>query len=136
MLDTEPLVSIEKLRVEFQTHDGPVTGVNELSFDIRPGECVCVVGESGSGKSVSSLSLMRLVEFGGGEITRGKLLFQREDGERIDIAHATEDQETGPAVLHRIRRDLVAQQRAPQRTAAIDHHHPALARRRRQFAHA
>ena len=86
MLDTEPLVSIEKLRVEFQTHDGPVTGVNELSFDIRPGECVCVVGESGSGKSVSSLSLMRLVEFGGGEITRGKLLFQREDGERIDIA--------------------------------------------------
>ncbi len=86
MLDTEPLVSIEKLRVEFMTHDGPVTGVNELSFDIRPGECVCVVGESGSGKSVSSLSLMRLVEFGGGEITKGKLLFQREDGERIDIA--------------------------------------------------
>ena len=86
MLDNEPLVSIEKLRVEFQTQDGPVTGVNELSFDIRPGECVCVVGESGSGKSVSSLSLMRLVEFGGGEITNGKLLFQRENGARIDIA--------------------------------------------------
>ena len=86
MLDTEPLVSIEKLRVEFQTHDGPVVGVHELSFDIRPGECVCVVGESGSGKSVSSLSLMRLVEFGGGEITNGKLLFQRGDGARVDVA--------------------------------------------------
>ncbi|MFO1138161.1 MAG: ABC transporter ATP-binding protein [Paracoccus sp. (in: a-proteobacteria)] len=86
MLDNEPLVSIEKLQVEFQTQDGPVTGVNELSFDIRPGECVCVVGESGSGKSVSSLSLMRLVEFGGGEITNGRLLFQRGNGATIDIA--------------------------------------------------
>ncbi|MFC3527336.1 dipeptide ABC transporter ATP-binding protein [Paracoccus mangrovi] len=85
MLDTKPLVSIQNLRVEFQTREGRVTGVNDLTFDIAPGECVCVVGESGSGKSVSSLSLMRLVEFGGGEIAQGKLLFQREDGDRIDI---------------------------------------------------
>ncbi len=86
MLDTKPLVSIEKLRVEFQTNDGPVVGVKDVSFDIRPGECVCVVGESGSGKSVSSLSLMRLVEFGGGEIANGKLLFDRGRGDRIDLA--------------------------------------------------
>ena len=37
----------------------------------------CVVGESGSGKSVSSLSIMRLVEFGGGEIAEGDRLFDR-----------------------------------------------------------
>ena len=61
----DPLVSIENLRVEFETNDGTVVGVEDISFDIKPGETVCVVGESGSGKSVSSLSLMRLVEFGG-----------------------------------------------------------------------
>ncbi|MFV0301483.1 MAG: ATP-binding cassette domain-containing protein, partial [Paracoccus sp. (in: a-proteobacteria)] len=86
MLDEKPLVSIEKLRVEFETNDGVVVGVNDISFDIRPGECVCVVGESGSGKSVSSLSLMRLVEFGGGEITNGRLMFDRGDGQVIDLA--------------------------------------------------
>ena len=67
MLD-QPLASLRQLRVEFQTKDGPVVGVEDISFDINPGETVCVVGESGSGKSVSSLSLMRLVEFGGGKI--------------------------------------------------------------------
>ncbi|AUH35231.1 ABC transporter ATP-binding protein [Paracoccus tegillarcae] len=86
MLDEKPLVSIENLRVEFETNDGIVVGVNDVSFDIKPGECVCVVGESGSGKSVSSLSLMRLVEFGGGEITNGKLMFDRGDGEVVDLA--------------------------------------------------
>ncbi|HBB83453.1 MAG TPA: glutathione ABC transporter ATP-binding protein GsiA, partial [Sulfitobacter sp.] len=61
-----PIAQIQGLRVEFQTKDGPVVGVEDVSFDINPGETVCVVGESGSGKSVSSLSLMRLVEYGGG----------------------------------------------------------------------
>jgi len=101
MLDAKPLVSIEGLRVAFQTHDGPVTGVDDLSFDIRPGECVCVVGESGSGKSVSALSLMRLVEFGGGEIARGRLLFQRESG-ALDLARAA------PAAMRDIRGNQIA----------------------------
>ncbi|MEI4485686.1 ABC transporter ATP-binding protein [Frigidibacter sp. MR17.14] len=83
-----PLVAIRNLRVQFQTNDGPVLGVEDVSFEIAPGECVCVVGESGSGKSVSSLSLMRLVEFGGGEIVGGTLEFEREDGSRIDLASA------------------------------------------------
>ena len=77
MLD-QPIAQIKKLRVEFQTKDGPVVGVEDVSFEVKPGETVCIVGESGSGKSVSSLSLMRLVEFGGGEIAGGlqnELLF-------------------------------------------------------------
>ena len=86
MLDEKPLVSIEKLRVEFETNDGVVVGVRDVSFNIKPGECVCVVGESGSGKSVSSLSLMRLVEFGGGAITNGRLMFDAGEGEPIDLA--------------------------------------------------
>lgn len=88
MLD-QPLASLRKLRVEFQTRDGPVLGVEDVSFDILPGETLCVVGESGSGKSVSSLSLIRLVEFGGGEIASGELLFDRgEDGGVVDVSKA------------------------------------------------
>ncbi|MFY0621998.1 MAG: ABC transporter ATP-binding protein [Pelagimonas sp.] len=92
-----PIARIENLRVEFQTKDGPVVGVKDVSFDIGPGETVCVVGESGSGKSVSSLSLMRLVEYGGGDISGGKLLFDRRNGEEIDLA------KTGQNLMQTIR---------------------------------
>ncbi|SEQ38588.1 ABC transporter ATP-binding protein [Thalassovita taeanensis] len=85
MLD-HPIATIENLRVEFQTKDGPVVGVEDVSFTVNPGETVCIVGESGSGKSVSSLSLMRLVEFGGGQISGGRLIFDRKGGEQIDLA--------------------------------------------------
>ncbi|QEW20209.1 ABC-transporter ATP-binding protein [Marinibacterium anthonyi] len=87
MGDMKPLVSIDKLRVEFRGEDGPIVGVENVSFTIAPGETVCVVGESGSGKSVTSLSLMRLVEFGGGAITGGELSFETGKG-TIDLAHA------------------------------------------------
>ncbi|MEY8830597.1 ABC transporter ATP-binding protein [Sedimentitalea sp. XS_ASV28] len=87
MLD-QPIAQIKGLRVEFQTKDGPVVGVEDVSFDVNPGETVCIVGESGSGKSVTSLSLMRLVEFGGGRIGAGRLVFDRRDGEQIDVVQA------------------------------------------------
>ncbi|WP_370401821.1 ABC transporter ATP-binding protein [Sulfitobacter sp. JB4-11] len=87
-----PIAQIKGLRVEFQTKDGPVVGVEDVSFDIHPGETVCVVGESGSGKSVSSLSLMRLVEYGGGEIANGTMLFDRADKGNIDLAKTDPNQ--------------------------------------------
>ena len=62
--------------------------MDDVSFSINPGETVCVVGESGSGKSVTSLSLMRLVEFGGGRIAAGDLEFTRPDGAVLDVAQA------------------------------------------------
>jgi ABC-type glutathione transport system ATPase component len=71
----KPIVSMDGLRVVFQTKTGPVVGVENLSFSIFPGETVCLVGESGSGKSVSSLALMRLIEYSGGNIDSGKVLF-------------------------------------------------------------
>ena len=70
-----PVLDVKKLKVNFQTKTGKVTGVNDLSFSIFPGETVCLVGESGSGKSVSSLAIMRLVEFGGGKIDAGSIMF-------------------------------------------------------------
>ena len=78
-----PVAEIRNLRVEFQTKEGKVAGVEDISFEIQPGQTLCVVGESGSGKSVSSLSLMRLVEYGGGSIANGELLF--DDGEHAGL---------------------------------------------------
>jgi glutathione transport system ATP-binding protein len=49
------------------------------------------VGESGSGKSVTSLSIMRLVEFGGGQIHQGEMLFHRADGTQINLRAASEE---------------------------------------------
>ena len=90
MLD-HPIAQIRELRVEFQTKDGPVVGVDNVSFSVNPGETVCIVGESGSGKSVSSLSLMRLVEYGGGAIAGGQLIFDRKEGKDVDLANVEQD---------------------------------------------
>ena len=91
------IARIEKLKVSFQTKDGEVFGVEDVSFSVFPGETVCIVGESGSGKSVSSLSLMRLVEFGGGKIAGGHLFFDRAKDGEIDIA------ETDQSLMRTIR---------------------------------
>ncbi|WP_166416153.1 ABC transporter ATP-binding protein [Cochlodiniinecator piscidefendens] len=90
MLD-QPLVDIENLRVEFETSGGTVVGVEDVSFEIAPGETLCIVGESGSGKSVSSLSLMRLVEFGGGAIAGGSIKFKRDNENALEIKDADSD---------------------------------------------
>ena len=81
-----PLVAVDGLRVEFKTDGGTIVAVDGVSFSIDPGEAVCLVGESGSGKSVTSLSLMRLVEFGGGRISGGKLQFTSRTGDSVDLA--------------------------------------------------
>ncbi|WP_421725055.1 ABC transporter ATP-binding protein [Bauldia sp.] len=70
-----PLLSVEGLRVGFGADPNPVIAVQDMSFAIDPGEVVALVGESGSGKSVTALSIMRLVEYGGGRILAGQLMF-------------------------------------------------------------
>ena len=82
------LAEFKNLRVEFETKDGTVVGVEDVTFSVKPGETVCIVGESGSGKSVSSLSMMRLVEFGGGKIAGGELVFDRKSAGPIDVSQA------------------------------------------------
>ncbi|MBL7543624.1 MAG: ABC transporter ATP-binding protein [Bdellovibrionaceae bacterium] len=66
-----PLVSVENLETTFYLKSGPFRAVNNISYQIHKGETLGIVGESGCGKSVTSFSLMRLIERPG-KITRGK----------------------------------------------------------------
>lgn len=77
--DANPLLSVSGLTTRFRTQDGFVHAVNDVSFEIMPGECVGVVGESGSGKSVTMLSLLQLIPMPPGEIVGGTALFEGAD---------------------------------------------------------
>ena len=74
--------------MSFATTERVVTAVRNVSFSIRRAETVAVVGESGSGKSVTALSIMRLVEHGGGRIVGGRLRFTRPGGGTVDLVRA------------------------------------------------
>jgi len=83
-----PVLTVDRLTVEFATADRVVNAVRNLSFHIGRGETIAVVGESGSGKSVTALSVMRLVEHGGGRIVGGRMTFARPGGSHVDLAAA------------------------------------------------
>lgn len=72
------LLRVEGLTVKFQTYNGEVTAVNNLELLLNENETLGIVGESGSGKSVTSLSIMGLLDEATSTVT-GKALFRGED---------------------------------------------------------
>lgn len=76
MKDEKNLVEIENLHTYFFTDAGVARSVNGVSLNIPAGSVVGVVGESGCGKSVTSLSLMRLVQAPQGQIVEGEIRFR------------------------------------------------------------
>ncbi len=58
---TEPLLTVENLKTYFDTDDGVVKAVDDVSLSIGQGKTLGLVGESGSGKSVTAMSIIRLV---------------------------------------------------------------------------
>jgi len=87
MSSTDPLLSVRNLAVTFVVRGQPaVRAVDEVSFDIRPGQYVGLVGESGSGKSVSALAVLGLlpsrgVQVSGNVLYRGTDLLTQSDAE-------------------------------------------------------
>ena len=75
----KPLLTINNLTVEFDSDEGVVHAVNDVSFDIALGEAVGLVGESGCGKSVTCMSIPRLVPSPPGRTVSGQILFNGQD---------------------------------------------------------
>jgi len=75
-----PVLSVRNLTVEFPTRRGVLTAIDDISFDIAPGEVLGVVGESGAGKSITGSAIIGLLE-PPARIAGGRIVFE---GERID----------------------------------------------------
>ncbi len=76
---SETLLSVENLRVVFNTRNGQTVAVEDLSFSIKRGDVLGIVGESGSGKSVACYSLLGLIPMPPGKIESGRALFNGQD---------------------------------------------------------
>ena len=75
---SEPLLSVEDLRVSFRTDDGIVRAVDGISYTVAPGHTLGIVGESGSGKTVSSLTTLGLTRSPMAKI-EGRIMFAGQD---------------------------------------------------------
>ncbi len=117
MKDPANILEIEDLHTYFYTDQGVVKAVNGVSFDVPRNATVGVVGESGCGKSVTSMSIMQLLQAPQGQITSGHIRFQSQEFNRdargntipgqmedkvLDIANMPSSQ------IHRIRGRQIA----------------------------
>ena len=78
--DSSALLDVRNLSIDFDTRHGPVRAVDDISFQLRPGEILGVVGESGAGKSLTGTAIIGLLERPG-RISGGEIWFE---GQRID----------------------------------------------------
>lgn len=84
------VLDVADLSVAFGYGAEAFQAVKSLNLHVDRRETLAIVGESGSGKSVTSLTIMRLVEFGGGRITHGSMKFHRAGAAPIDLVSAPE----------------------------------------------
>ena len=102
MHDPANVVEFDNVHTYFFTDIGTVRAVDGVSFNIPKGKTVGVVGESGCGKSVTSLSLMQLVQRPQGQTVEGEIRFDSGDGLVYDIVKTPTD------VMQRLRGDKVS----------------------------
>ncbi|MDM7945985.1 ABC transporter ATP-binding protein [Oceanibaculum nanhaiense] len=73
------ILKVRDLKTHFFTQDGVVRAVDGVSFEVSQGETLAIVGESGCGKSVTSLSILRLIQAETGRIVEGSIEFEGRD---------------------------------------------------------
>ncbi len=95
-MSVEPLLVVDRLRVEFPTRRGTLVAVSDISFSIAPGEVLGVVGESGAGKSLTGAAIIGLLDppgrIAGGEI---RLLGRRIDNLPYETMRTVRGREIG-----------------------------------------
>ena len=89
--DIAPLLDIAGLTVSFPREDGRASVVRDMALRVAEGETVAVVGESGSGKSVTALAATRLLDYAGGRIEAGMVLFRQRSGAITDLARESQE---------------------------------------------
>ncbi|WP_266203628.1 ABC transporter ATP-binding protein [Pontibacter kalidii] len=94
MPNPTPILQVRELETVFSTRSGTTRAVDNISFEVYPGEVVAIVGESGSGKSVTALSLMRLLD-AAGTTTGGEAVFQSGKYGEVDLLQLPEKQLQG-----------------------------------------
>lgn len=111
MKDEKNIVEFDNLHTYFFTDAGVSRAVNGVSFSVPEGSVVGIVGESGCGKSVTSLSLMRLVQAPQGQIVQGEIRFKsREyklgaDGKPIPVYLTASDGKGSEHVVTEVKKD-------------------------------
>ena len=75
----ELILEVKNLQTSFFTDEGEVKAVNGVDFSIEKGKTIGIVGESGSGKSITSLSILRLLQEPAGKVVGGEIIFKGEN---------------------------------------------------------
>jgi len=86
----KPLLQVSNLSVSFNTDAGKVQALKDISFSVNRGEILAIVGESGSGKSVTSLSILQLLQTPPAVYDNGRILFSPEGITEINLLGAPE----------------------------------------------
>ena len=109
MKNKDNILEIDDLHTYFFTEQGVVKAVNGVSFDIPKNKTVGIVGESGCGKSVTSMSVMRLLQGPQGQIYSGEIRFQAKHTNENGVEEKVYDIAKMPIRdIHKIRGDQIA----------------------------
>ena len=97
---TQPLLTVDDLRVHLFTSRGVVRAVDEVAFSLSAGASLGIVGESGCGKTMTALSLMRLIPNPPARIVSGRICFDGEDVVTMDETRLRELRGNAMAMIY------------------------------------
>ena len=89
---SSPLIKVENLTLQLKPDEGLITAVEDVSFEVAPGEIMGLVGESGSGKSVTAKSMMQLNP-GNAVYSPESRITLTTDGESVEVLNRKTDRE-------------------------------------------